>query len=318
MSIEEQHDPECSRVEAESLALVIRGKPKDLGGFEVRRVLPAIERRNVGPFVFFDEMGPADFAAGAGIDVRPHPHIGLATLTYLFEGEILHQDSVGSHQVIRPGDVNWMVAGSGIVHSERTPAEARGRARRLHGLQTWLALPHAYEETSPRFEHHPRAKLPVIELPGARLHVLAGTACGARAPTGTFDATLYAHVELEADATFTIDTEHPERAVYVVSGEVEVDGHRFAPGTMLVLAPDREAQLHATCRSDVMLVGGASLDGPRHLVWNFVSSSRERLEQAKGAWIEDRFPKVPGDADERIPLPDHLAPTGSLGGGFKP
>jgi redox-sensitive bicupin YhaK (pirin superfamily) len=303
---------EPSRAE-DSLELIVTGRTKDLGGFEVRRVLPAIERRNIGPFVFFDEMGPAEFPAApeaprAGIDVRPHPHIGLATLTYLFEGEILHQDSVGSHQVIRPGDVNWMVAGSGIVHSERTPPEVRGRARRLHGLQTWLALPRAHEETAPRFEHHPRATLPVVELLGAKLRVLAGTALGAHAPTGTFGGTLYAHAELEADAALAIDTEHAERAVYVVSGEVELDGRRFAPGAMLVLTPERQARLTATCRSDVMLVGGAPLDAPRHLVWNFVSSSTERLERAKRDWVEDRFPKVPGDSEERIPLPDALMP----------
>lgn len=301
----EDHEPECTRTSTEALALVVMGKTKGLGGFEVRRVLPAIERRTVGPFVFFDEMGPAEFPAGAGIDVRPHPHIGLATLTYLFEGEILHQDSVGSNQVIRPGDVNWMVAGSGIVHSERTPAEARGRAR-LHGLQTWLALPQAHEDTSPRFEHHPSATLPVVDRPGATLHVLAGTAYGVRAPTGTFDGTLYVHGELEDDATLPIDTEHAERAVYVVSGEVEIEGRRFAPGSMLVLTPGRDAELHATCRADVMLVGGAPLDGPRHLVWNFVSSSTERLERAQRDWMEDRFPKVPGDSEERIPLPDAL------------
>jgi redox-sensitive bicupin YhaK (pirin superfamily) len=306
VSIEEHDEPECHHVHADSLALVVTGKAKDLGGFEVRRVLPAIERRNVGPFVFFDEMGPAEFPVGAGIDVRPHPHIGLATLTYLFEGEILHQDSVGSHQVIRPGDVNWMVAGTGIVHSERTPAEARVRARRLHGLQTWLALPQPHEETTPRFEHHPSATLPTVDLPGARVRVLAGTALGVRAPTGTFGGTLYAHVDLDADATFALDTEHAERAVYVVSGEIELEGRRFTPGAMLVLTPDREARLSATCRSDVMLVGGASLDAPRHLVWNFVSSSKERLERAKHDWVEDRFPKVPGDAEERIPLPEAL------------
>jgi redox-sensitive bicupin YhaK (pirin superfamily) len=256
----------------------------------------------VGPFIFFDHMGPAALAPGEGLDVRPHPHIGLATVTYLFEGEILHRDSVGSVQAIRPGDVNWMTAGRGIVHSERTPEALRGGAR-VHGIQTWVALPRAHEEAEPAFAHHAAATLPVVELPGATVRVIAGTALGARSPVGVFSETLYAAAELAPGASLVVPTEHDERAVYVVDGSAAVAGVALAPGEMAVLAPGGHVEVRAGASSTVMLVGGAKMDGPRFIWWNFVSSSRERIERAKAEWREDRFPPVPGET-ERIPLPD--------------
>jgi redox-sensitive bicupin YhaK (pirin superfamily) len=225
---------------------VLRSQNRDIGGFAVRRVLPAWPKQMVGPFIFFDHMGPAALAPGEGLDVRPHPHIGLATVTYLFEGEILHRDSVGSVQAIRPGDVNWMTAGRGIVHSERTPEALRGGAR-VHGIQTWVALPRAHEEAEPAFAHHAAATLPVVELPGATVRVIAGTALGARSPVGVFSETLYAAAELAPGASLVVPTEHDERAVYVVDGSAAVAGVALAPGEMAVLAPaatSRSAPAH--------------------------------------------------------------------------
>jgi redox-sensitive bicupin YhaK (pirin superfamily) len=283
---------------------ILDGRRRDLGGFSVRRILPAVERRMVGPFIFFDHMGPADFEAGHGIDVRPHPHIALATVTYLFEGEILHRDSLGSAQPIRPGAVNWMIAGRGIVHSERTPAEVRGRGGRLDGIQSWVALPKAREDDAPRFEHHPAESIPRIERPGAILRVLAGSAFGATSPVGIASPTLYVDCVLERGATLDVPDEHEERALYVAHGSVVYDGDTYGEGQMIVL----EHGVHATIRADeaarVMLLGGAPLDGERHIYWNFVGSTAERIEKAKRDWREGRFPKVPGDDKEFIPLPE--------------
>jgi redox-sensitive bicupin YhaK (pirin superfamily) len=282
---------------------ILRAKPRDIGGFAVRRVLPAWPTPMVGPFIFFDHMGPAALAPGDGLDVRPHPHIGLATVTYLFDGEILHRDSVGSVQPIRPGDVNWMTAGRGIVHSERTPPGLRAAGARVHGIQTWVALPRAHEETAPAFAHHAAAALPLVERPGVTVRVIAGTALGARSPVDVFSPTLYAAAELAPGARFALPPEHEERAVYLVDGAASVAGVALEPGAMAVLAPGADAEVRADAASIVMLVGGAKMDGGRFIWWNFVSSSRERIEQAKADWREDRFPPVPGET-ERIPLPE--------------
>ncbi|HSD44375.1 MAG TPA: pirin family protein [Burkholderiales bacterium] len=282
---------------------VLTSHLRDIGGFAVRRVLPALPKQMVGPFIFFDHMGPAALAPGEGLDVRPHPHIGLATLTYLFEGEILHRDSVGSVQPIRPGDVNWMTAGRGIVHSERTPPRLRAAGARVHGIQTWVALPRADEEAAPSFAHHPSRALPVVELPGATVRVIAGSALGARSPVRVFSGTLYAAADLAAGASLVVPPEHEERAVYLVAGSASVAGVALDPGQMAVLAPGGAAEIRAGASSTLMLVGGARMDGPRFIWWNFVSSSRERIERAKADWREDRFPPVPGET-ERIPLPE--------------
>ena len=284
---------------------VLEGRPRDLGGFSVRRVLPAGGQQTVGPFIFFDHMGPANFAPGEGVDVRPHPHIGLATVTYLFEGEFMHRDSLGSAQLIRPGDVNWMVAGRGIAHSERTPPELRRvpAGAPIHGIQTWIALPTAHEETSPSFSHHPARDLPEITGDGARLRLIAGEAYGARAPAAVFSPMFYVEAVLEAGATVELPDHHQERAAYVVEGEIEVAGDHYAVGQMTVFAAAVPVTLRAAGAARVMLLGGAPLDGPRYIWWNFVSSSRERIERAKLDWREERFAAVPGDP-ERIPLPE--------------
>ena len=284
---------------------VIEPRPRDLGDFAVRRALPAAGLQTVGPFIFFDHMGPADFGPGQGVNVRPHPHIGLATVTYLFEGAFMHRDSLGSAQLIRPGDVNWMVAGRGIVHSERTPPEvrdAKGRTR-VHGIQTWLALPRAEEEREPSFAHHGAASLPRIERTGVVLTVIAGTAYGARSPVDVFSPTLYVDAQLGAGSLLEVPDEHEQRACYVAQGRIELGGQVFAEGQLVVLAAATgPLPLRALAASRVMLAGGAPLDGPRYIDWNFVASSRERIEAARRDWREQRFAPVPGDA-ERIPLP---------------
>jgi redox-sensitive bicupin YhaK (pirin superfamily) len=287
------------------LLRVIEGRPRDLGGFSVRRVLPAGGMSTVGPFIFFDHMGPAVFAPGAGVDVRPHPHIGLATVTYLFEGEFVHRDSLGSAQRIRPGDVNWMVAGRGIAHSERTPPEMRATpgGAAIHGIQTWIALPREHEEAAPAFEHHPAATLPEMQRPGVRMRLIAGAAYGERAPASVFSPMFYLAAELEAGAELALPEEHAQRAAYVVDGEIEAAGARCAVGRMPVFDGEGPATVHALMPARVMLLGGAPLDGPRHIWWNFVSSSLERIERAKADWREQRFAAVPGD-DERMPLPE--------------
>ncbi|HEX6837245.1 MAG TPA: pirin family protein [Polyangia bacterium] len=283
---------------------ILDGRRRDLGGFSVRRILPAAERRLVGPFIFFDHMGPADFAPGQGIDVRPHPHIALATVTYLFEGEILHRDSLGSAQPIRPGAVNWMIAGRGIVHSERTPPDVRARGGRLDGIQSWVALPKAREDDPPRFEHHAAHSLPALERDGARLRVLAGSAFGLTSPVGVASPTLYVDCELLHGATLEVPDEHEERAVYVAHGEIDSANASIGEGQMMVLPPGARVRITADGEARVMLLGGAPLDGERHIYWNFVGSTPERIEAAKRDWREGRFPKVPGDEHEFIPLPD--------------
>ncbi len=298
------HEPECRESGSGSIELVIQGRPRDIGELTVRRVLPSIKRRLVGPFIFFDHMGPADFAPGHGVDVRPHPHIALATLTYLFDGEIVHKDNLGNAQSIRPGDVNWMIAGRGIAHSERTGPELRRSGGRVHGIQSWVALPVRDEEREPSFEHHAGTALPRVSRSGVELRVIAGTAYEATSPVRVLSPTLYVAATLEAGAILPLPDEHAGRAAYVVEGSVGCEGGEHAPGTMLVFREGARAVLYANTPARVMLLGGAPLDGPRHIYWNFVSSSAERIEQAKRDWKEGRFPKIPGDDQEFIPLPD--------------
>jgi hypothetical protein len=285
------------------IELVIEQRRRDLGGFEVGRVLPFAQRRMVGPFIFLDRMGPAEFAAGIPrtTDVRPHPHIGLSTLTYLFEGEIMHRDSVGSEQAIRPGEVNWMVAGRGITHSERFE-RARREGGRMDGLQAWVALPEEHEETDPAFFHHTVSELPELSEKGIRRRLVAGEAYGVRSPVRTHSPLFYVQSTLEAGAREVLPDSYAERAAYVISGEVEADGRRVSQGQLLVLAKGAPAVLTARTPSALMLLGGEPV-GERYIEWNFVSSSKDRLEQAKADWRAGRF-KLP-DLDDRefIPLP---------------
>lgn len=290
----------------ESVDLLITPRTRDLGdGFTVRRVLPYARRRHVGPFVFFDHMGPVQFAPGQGLDVRPHPHIGLATVTYLFEGEIMHRDSLGVVQSIRPGDVNWMVAGKGIAHSERTRPELRKSGAPLHGIQSWFALPKAHEQTEPTFRHHPASSLPEIEKPGVRLRLIAGSAFGATSPAQTFAPMFYLDAQMSDGAAMPLPDGYEERAVYVAIGEIQLDGQIYGEGTMLVLKPHTRPAIAARGAARLMLLGGAPLDGERNLWWNFVSSSKDRIEQAKADWRAGNWPRVPGET-EFIPLPEGM------------
>jgi redox-sensitive bicupin YhaK (pirin superfamily) len=291
----------------------------DLGEMEVRRALPSTQRQMVGPFIFFDQMGPAEFLTDQGIDVRPHPHINLATLTYLFEGEILHRDSLGTEIAIAPGAVNWMRAGRGIVHSERTAEGRRRTGQRLFGIQTWMALPLAEEEGDPAFMHHGADALPVVEDRGVRARLIAGSALGATSPLGTASETLYGDVELAAGARMPIDATYEERAIYTIAGEIEVGPDRFQPGQLLVLRPGDPITVTARSDARFMLFGGAPMEGPRYIWWNFVSSRPERIEQAKEEWARGRFETVPGDEAEFIPLPSNGGkPRRATGGVFYP
>lgn len=283
--------------------LVIEQRRKDLGGFEVGRVLPYAKRRMVGPFAFFDHMGPVDMPAGISrhVDVRPHPHIGLATVTYLFSGEIMHRDSVGSEAPIHPGEVNWMTAGRGITHSERFE-KARAEGDHLHGIQTWVALPVEHEETEPGFSHHEGTGLPAWEDGGVEGRLIAGSAWGLTAEVETFSPLFYAHLEVAPGARFALPADHPERALYVATGAIEHDGRRYEAGQMLVLGPG-DADFQAPETATLMALGGAPL-GERFLYWNFVSSSKERLEQAKADWQAGRMKLPDLDHDEFIPLPE--------------
>ena len=283
---------------------VILPNTRDIGGFSVRRALPSAHRRMVGPFIFFDAFGPATFRAGDGIDVRPHPHIGLATLTYLIEGEIVHRDSTGQVQAIQPGDVNWMTAGRGIVHSERTSADVRAHGGSLFGQQIWIALPRTHEEMDPDFSHHAAETLPVIAGDGVSARVIAGTGFGQTAPVPIYSDMIYADLTLASDARLQIATDYDERAIYVVSGAVSVEGEdgQFIQDQLVLFKPGTEIVLRALAESRVMLLGGAALPEERHIFWNFASSSRDRIEQAKADWRDGRFNGVPGET-EFIPLP---------------
>ena len=290
------------------IELVIDQRRRDLGGFEVGRVLPAASRRMVGPFAFFDHIGPVDFAPGIPrtVDVRPHPHIGLSTVTYLFEGEIMHRDSVGSEQAITPGEVNWMTAGSGITHSERFE-RARRDGGHLHGIQAWVGLPRELEETAPSFDHHGAADLPVYESGGLWARLVAGEAFGAKAAVHTHSPLFYVHWKLAAGARAQLEARYPERAAYVVSGSVEVDGGTYTAGQLLVFAPGAPVLFTAVTPAVVMLLGGEPI-GERFIEWNFVSSSRERIEQAKADWRAGRMKLPVHDDAEFIPLPPDPAP----------
>ncbi len=289
--------PACDAIEQ-----IIIPRSSDLGGLSVRRALPAASRRMVGPFIFLDHMGPAEFRAGAGLDVRPHPHIGLATVTYLFAGEIMHRDSLGTVMAIRPGAVNWMSAGRGIAHSERTAADHRNGGEPLHGLQCWVALSRDQEEGTPFFAHHDADSLPIVTDTGLNARVVAGSLFGRTSPMATGWDTLFADVTVDRGVKVPLDAVAEERAIYIVSGEIDVAGDRFGEGRLLVFRPGDRITLTALAPARLAVVGGAAMDGPRHIWWNFVSSRRERIDQAKADWKAGRFDPVPGES-EFIPLP---------------
>ena len=284
------------------IELLIEPRTRNLGDFTVRRALPDRRRQRVGPFIFFDHMGPAEFAPGTGINVRAHPHIGLATITYLFEGEILHRDSLGCVQPIRPGAVNWMTAGSGIVHSEKVTEEVRASGQRLHGLQTWVALPADAEEIEPRFEHYAAEDIPSVTIRGAVIRVVLGSAFGVSSPVSTQSKTLYVEALLEPGQSVDIPNAE-ELAVYVVEGSVTIGRQRVDAGVLAVLEAGASGTVIAGTAARIMFAGGDALEGERYIWWNFVSSSRERIEQAKKDWREQRFAGVPGE-DDFIPLPE--------------
>jgi len=284
---------------------VVVPRTVDLGdGFSVRRALPSARSRMVGPFIFFDHFGPAEFRAGNGLDVRPHPHIGLATVTYLFDGEIMHRDSLGTAAPIKPGEVNWMTAGRGIVHSERTGAEKRVTGSPIHGLQMWVALPEAKEEMAPAFAHHDVGEFPLIMDDGKAVRVVIGSLYGERSPVPTMHETMFANIALRAGATLPLDADHEERALYIIDGTVDISGDTFEPRRLLVFKPGDRVTIKALTDAHLVICGGAPMDGPRHIWWNFVSSRKERIEQAKAEWAAGHFGKVPGDEIEFIPLPE--------------
>lgn len=296
-------DPDLNTDCPEAVEVVIVPRTGDLGEFEVRRALPSRKKRMVGPFIFWDEMGPGEFLTGKGIDVRPHPHIGLSTVTYLFDGKLQHRDSLGTNLEIEPGALNLMSAGRGIVHSERTSQEVRQAPSRLFGIQSWLAQPKHLEDSAPRFVHHSCPELPLVEGEGKKVKVLLGQAYGAGSPAATDWDTLYLDVHLEAGASLPIPIEAEERALYPLYGSIEVSGEVYEANQMIVLRPGREVTVRAKEPTRLAVLGGQAMDGPRHIWWNFVASSKERLEQAKEDWRQGRFDKVPGDEEEFIPLP---------------
>jgi redox-sensitive bicupin YhaK (pirin superfamily) len=304
MSWQPANEPEPNAAPAcKTLEAVIVPRARDLGGFEVRRVLPSAQRQMVGPFIFFDQMGPAELMEGKGIDVRPHPHIGLATVTYLFDGTIVHRDSLDSVQSITPGDINWMTAGRGIVHSERSDPEIRKGREKLFGIQIWVALPKRHEETEPDFTHYPGATLPAIDGEGKTVRVIAGSVFGKTSPVKTLSSLFYADATFQPGASLSIGPEHEERAVYLVDGRIDIAGQIFDSGRLLVFSSGDSILLKATDAARMLLLGGEPMDGPRYLWWNFVSSSHERIEQAKADWKAGRFAPVPGET-EFIPLPE--------------
>ncbi|WP_136684460.1 pirin family protein [Falsirhodobacter xinxiangensis] len=304
-------DPGCpDDVGMDAIETLIVPRARDLGGFEVRRALPAPKRQMVGPFIFFDQAGPAELLTGQGIDVRPHPHIGLGTVTYLFRGDFHHRDSTGADQVIRPGALNWMVAGRGVTHSERTSAEARQGPNSLFGIQTWLALPETHEDIAPSFEHHGEDTLPMIEDHGISLRLILGSAYGKSAPATMLSEAFYADVRLEPGARLPLPDNHEDRGIYIVDGSITIAGQDFAAPQMMVFRPGDRITVAAGERgARLMILGGATLNGPRYIWWNFVASSRERIEAAKIEWRaqnwgKGRFDLPPDDRDEHIPLPE--------------
>ncbi len=298
-----RHDaPRAAGVERE-----IVPRTSDVGGFEVARALPSRELRTVGPFVFLDQMGRGRFSAGSGLDVRPHPHIGLSTLTWLFEGALMHRDSLGCEQRIEPGEVNLMTAGRGVVHSERTPDDLRRGASVLAGMQAWLALPRSLEDSEPGFQHHPAETIPFAEGPAWVASVVVGSAFGVRSPVDTPTDTIYVDLRLEPGGRVLIEPVAEERALYLYAGALQVDGRAWPPGRLLVLSPGARVELTAEQGARVILLGGEPMDGPRYLWWNFVASTRQRIDRAKADWAAGRFPSVPGDP-ERTELPDLPGP----------
>ena len=303
-------EPGCpDAIGVDAIETLIIPRARDLGGFEVRRALPAPARQMVGPFIFFDQAGPAEFLTGQGIDVRPHPHIGLATVTYLFRGEFQHRDSVGSDQLILPGAVNWMVAGRGVTHSERTSAETRTHPHSLFGIQTWVALPEDKEDAAPTFEHHGKETLPVIEDDGVSVRLILGRAYGASAPARVFSETFYGDVTLAAGARLPLPDDHEDRGIYIVEGSISIAGQTFDAGRMMVFRPGDKITVAAGERgARLIILGGATLEGPRYVWWNFVASSREKIGAAKeqwrqAQWGDGQFDLPAGDRDEFIPLP---------------
>lgn len=284
--------------------IIFDGKMRDIGGLMVSRILPNISRRMIGPFIFFDHFGPVFMEPGKGVDVRPHPHIGLATVTYLFEGSQIHRDSLGTFKSIEPGDVNWMSAGRGIVHSERTAPSVRAAGHRLHGIQSWIALPADMEQSPPSFHQSLCAELPLIERGGVSMRLIAGHAFGECSPVPVSSPTFYLDAHMSACSELVLDTEHEERGFYVVAGEIEVDGETVREGQMAFINHDRNAILTADDAAHIMLLGGAAMDGPRHIYWNFVSSRRELIDAANADWRAQRFPHIPGDDLKFIPLPE--------------
>ncbi|MEQ8313901.1 MAG: pirin family protein [Gammaproteobacteria bacterium] len=301
-SLSQAFDSQCENQPCSGVSLIIKPRQKDLGDFKVRRALPVKEQRKIGPWIFFDHAGPADFAPGKGVDVRPHPHINLATVTYMFDGSFMHRDSLGNAVAIKPGDINLMVAGKGIVHSERTPDELREQGHSLHALQLWLALPEQDEEIDPAFYHYPAADIPTTLVDGIPVRVMMGTAFGVTSPVKTFAQTLYFEAEMQSGETLNIPR-LDERGIYVAAGEIEINGKTVEQFCLAVLEDEPEIFIKASVNSRVALIGGESLS-PRHMFWNFVSSRKERIEQAKQDWKEGRFDKVPGDDEEFIPLPE--------------
>ncbi|MDF2373036.1 MAG: pirin family protein [Rhizobiaceae bacterium] len=304
----EPHCPDAASLDA--IETIIIPRARDLGGFEVRRALPAPARQMVGPFIFFDQMGPAEFITGGGIDVRPHPHIGLATVTYLYQGEFQHRDSLGTNQMIYPGEVNWMIAGNGVTHSERTSQATRQGKSSLYGIQTWVALPEKNEEMDAGFEHQGKDALPHLQSEGLDVRLILGNAWGEKAPVRTFSEMFYADALLQPGARLPLPQDHEDRGLYVVEGEVEIAGDLFAAGRMMVFRPGDKITIKATeGGARLMLLGGETLNGPRYISWNFVASSPEKIKAAKAAWAEGdwqhgRFNLPPGDDGEFIPLPD--------------
>ncbi len=305
-------EPRCPDAgNLDAIEMVIVPTVHDLGGFDVRRALPASRRQMVGPFIFFDQMGPAEFVNGGGIDVRPHPHIGIATVTYLYKGEFKHRDSLGSDQMIYPGEVNWMVAGRGITHSERTSEATRKGRHALYGIQTWVALPEEAEETGPAFEHYDKEALPYMEAEGKQVRLILGGAWGERAPVTTFSPMFYADAVLAGGAKLPLPTDHEDRGVYIVEGEIAVAGETFEAGRMMVFRAGDEITVTAGERGTrLMLLGGEPLEGRRYIWWNFVASSQDKIDAAREAWASGdfehgRFKLPPGDTDEFIPIPDN-------------
>ena len=307
MSFFPSKDPAAGdKYQCDAIKQVVVPRTADLGdGFTVRRALPSAQSRMVGPFVFFDHFGPVIFKSGNGLDVRPHPHIGLATVTYLFDGEIMHRDSLGTAVPIRPGEVNWMTAGRGIVHSERTGTERRASGDNLHGLQMWVALPAAKEEMDAAFAHHGANEFPLVRENGKTVRVVIGELYGARSPVATTSETIFADVTLKAGSALPLDAGAEERAIYLIDGEVDISGDRFGPGRLLVFKPGDAITMRAVSDAHLAIVGGATMDGPRHIWWNFVSSRKERIDEAKAEWAAGHFGKVPGDSklDEKSQLP---------------